>query len=362
MALFVDTIECNVICVLCSVCRDLNILRKLYDTLLIDECAQATEPACVGVAWRASQVVLCGDHAQLPPSTQHPWLRRSLLERMSTVPGLVVTVLDTQYRMLPEIAQWPSEYFYEASLKSFRPACSTESLVPGFAWPSRKPVAFVHVQGREMSEGTSRKNKAEVEKILQLVDGFVKRGRVPATDIGVITPYSAQRNELIRKLPRECVVGSVDAFQGREQRLVIVSLVRSNDDYAYGFFSEARRLNVAVTRAQDGLIVVGNGPFWYWATDSSHSLVKHLWNEYSFVGECESWYAARPPQKQHVVKEAASQVRFTRNTFSGLRLSEADLAEVRTDVRLALVALLDDPSFVKAWPHVMCLPAHIDGV
>ena len=334
----------------------------MYDCLLIDECGQATEPSAVGVGWRAKQLVLCGDHQQLPPTTRHALLKRSLLERMSSVSGLIVTVLDIQYRMLPEIARWPSDFFYAGQLKSFRPACSKKSLLSGFHWPSQQPLAFVHVSGQEESQGTSFRNMAEVHKIEEIVDDFLAAGVVTPADIGVITPYIAQRDSLSRRLPKACTVGSVDSFQGREQKVIILSLVRSNERSAFGFYSEARRLNVALTRAQDGLIIVGDGPFWYWTTDSIRSLLDHIWAERAFVGSCDTSTWSPPSHKVPKLTTVVSKPPSTGNAYGWLRLSETELLEVRRELQLALQMLWEHPCFVKLWPYVMQLPAHKYGV
>lgn len=248
-----------------------------FSALLMDEAAQATElSALVPLASSlATQVVMLGDHQQLPPhcaakEAVERGLELSMFERLTRC-GFVPHFLDVQYRMHPFIAEFPSQRFYDGRLESAVP--EWECRPPkGFAWPNADlgGVAFVHVEGAEEAVGTSAANAAEVAVVARLLDGFLEAGELAPGDVGVISPYAAQVRELQRVLParleqhlgnrrgQESVqVSSVDGFQGHEKELIVVSAVRSND-HGIGFLRDERRLNVMLTRAKRGLIVVGN--------------------------------------------------------------------------------------------------------
>ena len=109
--------------------------NKTYDLSLVDEAGQATEPAILPVANSCKRLCLVGDQEQLSPSSNEVLMQRSLLERLSSTYGFEIVMLEIQYRMLPEIAAWPSYYFYGEQLQSARPPATRKDLIPGFAWP-----------------------------------------------------------------------------------------------------------------------------------------------------------------------------------------------------------------------------------
>ena len=181
--------------------------------------------------------------------------------------------------MHPALAAFPSSAFYANRVKS----AVTEverPLLPGLRWPVEHcPVCFAAVaEGEVRSTQTNGSfvNPAEVRAVAAVVSAVLARGELRPEQIGVITPYSAQAQQLqvaLRKLPgaaagrgaagaaggrAEVEVSSVDGFQGREKELIIFSAVRSNPERAMGFVSDARRLNVAITRARRGLVLVGD--------------------------------------------------------------------------------------------------------
>lgn len=174
-------------------------------------------------------------------------------------------MLDTQYRMHPGIAMFPSDLFYGGKLLNGVSAPERRPLA-GFPWPRMEfPVAFVPVhQGFEMDDGQSKYNEAEAAAAYDAVSLLLEGGQCTVNDIAVVTPYAAQVR-LIRRLLRKLVqrppyveVSSVDGFQGREKEAVIFSAVRSNPNCVVGFVSDWRRVNVSFTRARRALIVLGN--------------------------------------------------------------------------------------------------------
>lgn len=177
--------------------------------------------------------------------------------------------LEVQYRMHPELSQFPSNFFYEGSLQNG--VCAEErKLKVDFPWPSPEcPMFFLVTQGSEeiAGSGTSYLNRTEASNVEKITTRFLKAGLKPE-QIGVITPYEGQRAYLVQymqyqgslhsKLYQEIEIASVDAFQGREKDIIIMSCVRSNEHQGIGFLNDPRRLNVALTRAKYGIIIVGN--------------------------------------------------------------------------------------------------------
>jgi len=247
-----------------------------FDYVVIDEAAQLTEPdSLVAIVKAAKKVILVGDHKQLgavvtPPGCEMK-LEVSLFERLANCANTRVWLLDTQYRMHPKLAEFPSRYFYENKLMN---GVNEEDrpLPLGFQWPNPKsgPVAFINVEGREEmgreEGGRSRRNPLEAQRVLKIIQGLrnspKQNGSVGLDverDVVVITPYVAQLN-LIKKLLGESglgsiEVGSVDGFQGREKEVVVFSCCRSGK--SVGFLKDQKRMNVAITRPRSGLIVVG---------------------------------------------------------------------------------------------------------
>eukprot|EP00978_Attheya_sp_CCMP212_P033263 scaffold133473_cov53-Attheya_sp.AAC.2 len=243
-----------------------------FERVLVDEATQATEPAVlVPITRGCRQLVLVGDHCQLPPTVlstraEEEGLGVPLFSRMVAC-GVPPFMLDTQYRMHPGIAMFPSDLFYGGKLNNGVSPPERRPLA-GFPWPREEfPVAFVPVNhGVELDDGVSKLNEAEAAAACDAVAALLAGGQCTVGDIAVVTPYAAQVR-LIRRLTRKLTqnrgppfveVSSTDGFQGREKEAVIFSAVRSNDYGAVGFVSDWRRVNVSFTRARRALIVIGN--------------------------------------------------------------------------------------------------------
>ena len=226
----------------------------------VEEAAQCIEPAVLPLACWCDALSLAGDPRQLPPHANSEHLQVSMMERLSHVDGMQVYCLNVQYRMPEVLIRWPNHRFYGGELQTASSAKMSHGPPRGFQWPQQAPLAFVHVATEE--EEHSFVNWGEALCVAALVKKFLKEGSIPAEELGVITPYASQRTALIKTTAGKCQVGSIDAFQGQERDLIIVSLVRSNCRGSYGFLSEERRVNVALTRCRKGLIVVGNYDFW----------------------------------------------------------------------------------------------------
>ncbi|MBT60397.1 MAG: hypothetical protein CMA63_02445 [Euryarchaeota archaeon] len=250
--------------------------ERKFPVVLMDEATQASEPsALVPITRGCRQLVLVGDHKQLPPTVishvaQDGGLGRSLFERLIEC-ELEPHMLTTQYRMHPTIREYPSARFYDGRLED---GCSSTERPPaaGFMWPDwDHPVAFVPVEGSEIldDEGSSKSNIDEAAMVLSIVNGLLSTGDVQPSDIGVITPYNGQVRLLVDFFEQAggrevgapyagLEIKSVDGYQGREKEIIVFSAVRANDNGEIGFLKDRRRLNVALTRARRGLIVLGH--------------------------------------------------------------------------------------------------------
>ena len=265
----------DVICCTCVGAGDPRLVRFKFHSILIDESMQATEPECmVPVVLGAKQLVLVGDHCQLGPvvmckKAARAGLSQSLFERL-VVLGIRPLRLEVQYRMHPSLSKFPSNFFYEGSLQNGVNPDDRKMKRVDFPWPQPdKPMFFYCCQGQEeiAGSGTSYLNRTEAALVEKITTRFLKGGVRPE-QIGVITPYEGQRAYLVQymqyngslhaKLYQEIEVASVDAFQGREKDLIIMSCVRSNEHQGIGFLNDPCRLNVALTRSRYGIIIVGN--------------------------------------------------------------------------------------------------------
>merc|ERR1712032_2620 len=184
-------------------------------------------------------------------------LGTSLFQGLLSHETLAPAMLKVQFRMHPLISEWPSQRFYGGQLLD---GVSAEDRLPmpGLAWPDAGGMAFIpssEAEGRT-PDGSSKLNHGECNAVCLLLDHLLQY--VPAEDIGVLTPYRGQVGLLKRALRGKVEVRTVDGYQGREKALIVMSCVRSNPEGRVGFLSDYRRLNVALTRAQRGLIVIGN--------------------------------------------------------------------------------------------------------
>eukprot|EP00878_Enallax_costatus_P012969 GHUV01013545.1.p1 GENE.GHUV01013545.1~~GHUV01013545.1.p1 ORF type:complete len:870 (+),score=258.03 GHUV01013545.1:596-3205(+) len=265
----------DVVCATCVGAGDARLAALRFQHVLVDECTQASEPeALIPLVLGAKQVILVGDHCQLPPvimckRAAEAGLCQSLFERLRLL-GVKPIRLQVQYRMHPCLSEFPSNTFYEGTLQNGAGSGDRSDSLPAFPWPKPdKPMMFwVQLGAEEISaSGTSYLNRTEAANVEKLLTRFLQAGVLPS-QLGVITPYEGQRAHVVATLLRHgplrqdmykaVEVSSVDAFQGREKDYIIVSCVRSNEQSGIGFLSDPRRMNVALTRARYGLILLGN--------------------------------------------------------------------------------------------------------
>lgn len=265
----------DVICTTAVGAGDPRLANFRFRMVLIDESTQATEPEClIPIVMGAKQVVMVGDHQQLGPvvtckQAYAAGLGQSLFERLISL-GNKPIQLQIQYRMHPSLAEFPSNKFYEGVLLNGVSAPDRTLSRVDFPWPvPSKPMMFWSQTGQEemSASGTSFLNRAEAVAVEKCVTRLLNSGVSP-DQIGVVTPYEGQRAYVVQHMTRVGVlhpqlykdvqVASVDSFQGKEKDFIIMTCVRSNEKSGIGFLSDPRRLNVAITRARNGLIIVGN--------------------------------------------------------------------------------------------------------
>ncbi len=269
-----------------------------YGTLFIDEAAQALEAACWIPIRRVSRVILAGDHCQLPPTVKcyealKAGLGKTLMERIVDNKPEVVTLLKMQYRMNEEIMRFSSDWFYNNQVES-APDVKYRSILDldiPMSWIDTSQFDFPEDSGISfkeefVGESFGRINKAEAElTMLALQQYFEKIGKErilnERIDVGVISPYRAQVQYLRQQLKKReffkpyrglISVNTVDGFQGQERDIIMISLVRSNDDGQIGFLRDLRRMNVAITRARMKLIILGDA-----STLTRHPFYKKLY-------------------------------------------------------------------------------------
>ena len=268
------------------------LVRHKFSTLFIDEAAQALEPACWIATRRASRVILAGDHQQLPPTIKcyeamKQGLGKTLMERIVENQPEAVTLLKVQYRMNDDIMKFSSDWFYHGQVES------DDSVKHRSVLDLEHPIQWI--DGNEMlqqvneelkdeeklkidfteqfiGENHGRINKAEAELVLSTLNNYInkigkERFLAERLDVGIISPYKVQtqylrqqirKREEFRPFRQVISVNTVDGFQGQERDIIIISLVRSNDNGQIGFLSDLRRMNVAMTRARMKLIIFGD--------------------------------------------------------------------------------------------------------
>ena len=266
------------------------LMGQKYGTLFIDEAAQALEPACWIPIRKADRVILAGDHCQLPPTVKclealRAGLGDTLMQSIVRNKPGVVSLLKLQYRMNDEIMRFSSDWFYGGMLQS-APEVKYRSILD-----FDTPIEWVNTEGMDcneefVGENYGRINKPEAElSVNQLKEYITRIGRTrfleERIDVGLISPYKAQVQYLRQLLKRDAffkpfrpliTVNTVDGFQGQERDVILISLVRANEEGQIGFLNDLRRMNVAITRARMKLIILGDA-----STLTKHAFYKKLY-------------------------------------------------------------------------------------
>lgn len=273
-----------------------------FSTLFIDEAAQALEAACWIPLRRAGRVILAGDHCQLPPTVKSyeamkGGLGKSLMERLVENHPEAVTLLSVQYRMNEEIMRFSSEWFYGGGMQA-APEVRHRGILDfdtPIEWIDTSAISeeLISKEGEDGQTGSKdddrpanlfrealagesygRINRDEALYTINTLQKYInkigkERFLDERIDVGVISPYRAQvryLRHLLKHTPffrpfRHLIsIDTVDGFQGQERDVIILSLVRSNDEGSIGFLRDLRRMNVAMTRARMKLIIIGDAP------------------------------------------------------------------------------------------------------
>jgi superfamily I DNA and/or RNA helicase len=261
----------------------MEILATKFRRVVVDECSQATETAALCALGRgAESVVLIGDHKQLPAtvlSTEaaRGGLARSLFERFVDLGVADPVVLVEQRRMHPSISHFPNQKFYGGQLVDAAEPANTAP-IPGYPWAEDCQVSFVDTSmdgeygsAFEAKRGFSAFNQAEVTVIEATLRALIASAAIAPHEVGVLTPYAAQKTALQNALrPLGVCVDTVDGWQGMERDFIVFSATRSNALGDIGFLSDPRRMNVMLTRARRGLVVVGDRGTLQKASRGSH--------------------------------------------------------------------------------------------
>ena len=282
-----------------------------FGTLFVDEAAQALEAACWIPMRRVSRVVLAGDHCQLPPTVKSiaalkAGLGKTLMERIVENHPEVVTLLKIQYRMNDDIMRFSSDYFYQGQVES-APEVRFRSILDldvAMEWRDTGEIrneelgimneAAPSFKEEFVGESYGRINKAEAELTLDTLQQYFERISKQRllderVDVGIISPYRAQvqylrrllmKREFFKPFRRQISVNTVDGFQGQERDVILISMVRSNDEGQIGFLRDLRRMNVAITRARMKVIILGNRQ-----TLTRHPFYRRLWQYIAHLSE-----------------------------------------------------------------------------
>jgi len=274
-----------------------------FASLFIDEAAQALEAACWIAIGKADKVILAGDHFQLPPTikcyeAERAGLGRTLMEKIVKKHPENVSLLTMQYRMNEEIMAFPSHWFYKGTLQA-APTVAHRGILnydTSMIWLDTTGADFT-----EESPGAgsmSRINRKEAELLMTQLKAYIEKITIERIldeqiSFGIISPYRSQVQYLrslvrgdifFRPLRKLITVHTVDGFQGQERDVIMLSLVRANDNGHIGFLNELRRMNVAITRTRMKLVVIGDA-----STLTQHKFYKELYDYITKKGKIISY-------------------------------------------------------------------------
>lgn len=284
----------------------IGIHDNIYDFVIIDEAARSISSELAIAMQSAKRVLLVGDHLQLPPlySDAHKaaLARRLGINNDRTELDVILcsdfarafnseygiqasAALLTQYRMAPPIGNLVSNTFYKGKLSNGHRAIpdiymnAPKALKSPVTWLDTSPYGRrAHHQD---DRGVSIYNRFEAEQVIEILkqishnDRFLKElSQLKDNDdalIGVICMYAEQKKLIRQKFNQEIwsegfkelvKIGTVDSYQGKENRIIILSLTRSDKSWTPGFLKAPNRINVAMSRAMDRLLIIGNVDMW----------------------------------------------------------------------------------------------------
>ncbi|KAI5120114.1 hypothetical protein M0805_002198 [Coniferiporia weirii] len=327
-------------CVTGGILSNIGLIRGHFNFIFIDEAGQASEPIAIipikSMADNYTNVVLSGDKDQLGPSVRSSvanrlGLGKSYMERLmessenDSASGVITKKLREHYRSHEAIISFPNQEFYGNELIPRGDPAVTHSLLRrDILVNSDFPIVFHGVAGKDEREGQNPSffNAEEASLVKQYVSRLMedKKLRLEEHHIGIISPYNAQCakiSNLVKKNWPKIKVGNVEDYQGQERRVIIISTVRSslkqvqNDlRYNLGFVADRRRFNVAVTRAQALLIIIGDpvtlsiDPLWRRFLDYIH-----LHGGWSPKGKRRDWEPSEDATAQRFADERRERTR-----------------------------------------------------
>lgn len=284
--------KAQVICCTPVVSASRMMRDKQFTTVFIDEAAQALEPMCWIPMSRSHRVIFAGDHFQLPPTVKSKiaeaqGLKETLFENAMPINGIAV-MLDTQYRMHQNIMNFSNNQFYGGHLKAHESVAQTLLSYQDDNYYLNKALSFIDTAGCGFNEimnpeSLSISNPEEAALLLKHLHALLQELNQQHTPkktvtVGIISPYKEQvqyltelinADEALQQYNAKIVVKTIDGFQGQERDIIYISLVRSNDAKDIGFLNDIRRMNVALTRAREKLVVIGDS-----ATLANHTFYK----------------------------------------------------------------------------------------
>ena len=292
-----EALFCEARVIACTLVSSANrvLMGMKFGTLFIDEAAQALEAACWIAIRKADRVVLAGDHCQLPPTIKcieamRGGLDETLMQKIVRNKPEVVSLLKIQYRMNEEIMKFSSDWFYHGLLTS-APEVKYRSILD-----FDTPIIWINTEDMDcneefVGESFGRINKTEatlcIEELKKYINKIGKERLLEERiDFGLISPYKAQVQYLRQLIKKDAffkpfrhlvTINTVDGFQGQERDVILISLVRANEDGQIGFLNDLRRMNVAITRARMKLIILGDA-----STLTKHPFYKKL---YEYIQE-----------------------------------------------------------------------------
>uniref|UniRef100_F4C1J9 AAA ATPase n=1 Tax=Sphingobacterium sp. (strain 21) TaxID=743722 RepID=F4C1J9_SPHS2 len=250
-----------------------SIKNICFEAVIIDEAAQALEPACWIPILKAKKLILAGDHQQLPPtiksvSAANQGLKETLLEKCIHLYPQSGVMLQEQYRMHTSIMSFSSQKFYQSSLIAHNSVANT------LLFPNDQPLQFIDTVGCGFDERDDEGSIYNLEEAsfvlhyLSMLSTSLSQHYSPENypRIAIISPYASQVDKFKALLEADplsiykdkVTINTIDGFQGQERDIVIISLTRSNQERKIGFLSDIRRMNVAMTRAKKKLVMVGD--------------------------------------------------------------------------------------------------------
>ena len=290
-----------------------SISDSQYDVVIIDEAGRASASELAMAMQSAKRVILVGDHKQLPPHYENQVVhavmnkldvtdeevRKTDFERAYLANAGVM--LDTQYRMAPAIGNLVSDVFYGGKLNTGRKVADEWLGQSSFPWD--RTVCWLDTSdatGKEMKIEGGIANQSEVDMICSLLQQLLRNPEAlhklhkwasedKLPPIGIITGYRRQVEMLRSRLDRDTWatqlgslvrIDTIDSYQGSENRLVLLSLVRHNVENKTGFMEDCARINVALSRAKERLLIIGSGKMW-----SKSDTKSPLCNVFRFIKE-----------------------------------------------------------------------------